>query len=240
MEMVVNVADRINEVYALSEKAASSAIDYAIQIGELLTEAKAGMVHGTWIPWVDANLKFKSDQASRYMRLAGYKKEIEANASLKTDLNILSLLKQLTPPKPEPAIPAQKPAAVPPLPKDEVIVPVPVPQAAEVAAVPVVPPKLDVAADDGMMYLSREEYEEVKCDAERWSNVSVILNGDQPLIDATDEVVALSAQVAALTARQNGLIAEKNQAIKQVKYWKKRAEKLETELGVYKVAEVGL
>jgi hypothetical protein len=41
----------------------------AIEIGRLLTDQKASLAHGEWIPWVESNLSFGDRQARRYMRI---------------------------------------------------------------------------------------------------------------------------------------------------------------------------
>lgn len=45
------------------------AVKKAIEIGRLLTEQKAELAHGEWIPWVESNLAFGERQARRYMRI---------------------------------------------------------------------------------------------------------------------------------------------------------------------------
>jgi len=43
-------------------------LEKAIRIGELLTEQKAGMKHGEWFPWIEANCLFSERLARDYMR----------------------------------------------------------------------------------------------------------------------------------------------------------------------------
>lgn len=45
------------------------AVKKAIEIGRLLTEQKAELAHGEWIPWVESNLTFNDSQARKYMRV---------------------------------------------------------------------------------------------------------------------------------------------------------------------------
>ena len=52
----------------------------AIRIGELLTGIKSGMKHGGWLPWVEKNLPFEHDTATRYMRIYERRDEITHNA----------------------------------------------------------------------------------------------------------------------------------------------------------------
>ena len=64
------LAQRIREEIAAARKAARSSIDHALRAGELLTEAKAGMAHGEWRPWLDENVQIADRTARAYMRLA--------------------------------------------------------------------------------------------------------------------------------------------------------------------------
>ncbi len=43
---------------------------YAARCGAKLLEAKAGVAHGEWNAWVDANCRIKKTQVQKYMRLA--------------------------------------------------------------------------------------------------------------------------------------------------------------------------
>lgn len=56
--------------------AARSTLDKAIRIGELLTEQKAQLKHGQWLPWVKGNLPFSHNTASRYMSVYARRDEI--------------------------------------------------------------------------------------------------------------------------------------------------------------------
>jgi hypothetical protein len=253
MEITTSTADRINEVYALSERAASSAIDYAIQIGELLTEAKAGMPHGTWIPWVNENLRFTASQASRYMKLASYKDEIESNRESAHDLSIDSLLKQLTPPKPAPVIPVKK-QDIPP--QTEVVVtpqaPVVRPQEvspvvdvpAEVVAAPVTP-KMDVIdTDNDMIYVPKAQYDEmaqmVEDSITESKTLAAVLDADDKLAEAVRQIGILTAQIDVLKTRLNSETNKSNELIRKDKSRERLFAKMEKELAAYKVAEVGL
>jgi hypothetical protein len=67
------LAATVNDEYALMTGDMTRAVKRAIRIGELLSEAKAEVAHGEWIPWVEENLTFGQDMASKYMRL--YRKQ---------------------------------------------------------------------------------------------------------------------------------------------------------------------
>jgi hypothetical protein len=48
---------------------ARSSLEKAIRIGELLTEQKARLKHGEWLPWIERNLEFDQKTAWRYTHL---------------------------------------------------------------------------------------------------------------------------------------------------------------------------
>jgi len=41
-------------------------VDYAIEIGRLLTERKESFGHGEWLPWLQANVELSRDTADNY------------------------------------------------------------------------------------------------------------------------------------------------------------------------------
>ena len=54
-------------------------IDHAIRCGELLLQAKAGLPHGQWLPWINENLNLKPRQCQNYMRVAENREALNAN-----------------------------------------------------------------------------------------------------------------------------------------------------------------
>jgi len=44
-------------------------VEKAIRVGELLTEQKASMAHGEWLPWVEAEAGISARLAQEYMRM---------------------------------------------------------------------------------------------------------------------------------------------------------------------------
>jgi hypothetical protein len=62
-------ASEINRLHAEICQAARATIEKAIRIGELLTEQKAGLKHGEWLPWLKANVQFTARTASNYVRV---------------------------------------------------------------------------------------------------------------------------------------------------------------------------
>ena len=45
-------------------------VECAAECGRLLLEAKKIMTHGSWLPWIEANLEFGERQAQKYLRTA--------------------------------------------------------------------------------------------------------------------------------------------------------------------------
>jgi hypothetical protein len=61
-----DIAGRINAAHDRASAAARSAIEHAIECGRLLTEAKAQLPHGLWLPWLEANTVVGVRQAQRF------------------------------------------------------------------------------------------------------------------------------------------------------------------------------
>lgn len=76
---------RAQEIINLHEGIVSSmrrSVQDAIRIGELLTEAKADLDHGEFLPWIERELPFSNKTAESYMRLYGYRSKIESASNL--------------------------------------------------------------------------------------------------------------------------------------------------------------
>jgi hypothetical protein len=80
------LAERINAEHAACLSAAKDAITRAIEVGRLLTDAKARVQHGEWAAWVEANCDFGVRQASSYMRAYACREQIGSGASDFTSL----------------------------------------------------------------------------------------------------------------------------------------------------------
>ncbi len=78
---LADLADRINAQHESAEKAAHSALEHAVQCGELLTEAKAAVAHGEWLPWLEKNTKIPKRTAQQYMALARAKPKLAAKSA---------------------------------------------------------------------------------------------------------------------------------------------------------------
>lgn len=71
---------RIKEIVTLHEEVSGllkMSLDKAIRIGELLTEQKATLKHGEWLPWVNENLPFTDRTARNYMKVFRSRHEIK-------------------------------------------------------------------------------------------------------------------------------------------------------------------
>lgn len=86
-------------LHAEVESDVKTMLDKAIRIGELLTEQKASLEHGEWIPWVEGNLPFGRVEAWRYMRIFG--KQEDLNVSSVKHLPVGDLVDFIATPAPE-------------------------------------------------------------------------------------------------------------------------------------------
>ncbi len=84
-------------------------IDKAIRAGELLTEQKAELAHGEWLPWIDKNLSFSESTALRYMKVWANRDRIKSVSV--TDLT--EAYKLLEEPKKKKRAPSKKPKPKP-------------------------------------------------------------------------------------------------------------------------------
>ena len=66
---ISGAASEINRLHGEICQAARTTIEKAIRIGELLTEQKAGLKHGEWLPWLKANVEFSRQTADNYRRV---------------------------------------------------------------------------------------------------------------------------------------------------------------------------
>jgi Protein of unknown function (DUF3987)/Protein of unknown function (DUF3102) len=60
-----DLAARIESEHQAAHRAARTAIEHALECGQLLLEAKASVGHGGWLPWIEANLSFGERQARK-------------------------------------------------------------------------------------------------------------------------------------------------------------------------------
>lgn len=75
--IALDAAARVN---ALHERACSSlkdAVQYAIQIGDMLSQQKEELPHGSFLKWVEDNLAFSARTAQNYIKIFKHKEELE-------------------------------------------------------------------------------------------------------------------------------------------------------------------
>lgn len=65
-----DLATRINGAHRRCEDAARSAVQYAVEAGGLLIEAKSLHEHGSWTKWIEENCEFSLRTAQVYMFIA--------------------------------------------------------------------------------------------------------------------------------------------------------------------------
>jgi ParB family chromosome partitioning protein len=69
-ERLSRLARRINSAHAAAEDASRKVVEHAVEAGRLLIEAKAALPHGSWYPWLKANVYVTPRSCRYYMRLA--------------------------------------------------------------------------------------------------------------------------------------------------------------------------
>ncbi len=99
------LAARINEEHRQAEAHAVSAVEHAAKAGRLLVAAKAGCAHGTWLPWLEANVACSVRTAQAYMRVARRWDELAVKNADPAHLSIDGALRMLA----EPDAPADGP-----------------------------------------------------------------------------------------------------------------------------------
>ena len=98
MNALVALAADINGEHAAAFGKAREALQHARRAGELLIEAKVGLSHGEWLPWLRDHCEFSERTAQSYMRLASRWPELEAKSAAVADLPLRDALKALAEP----------------------------------------------------------------------------------------------------------------------------------------------
>ena len=83
------LADRINTEHEACHASMQKGLEHALKAGTLLLEAKKGLPHGEWLPWLKGNCPEISQRTSQnYMRLASEMPKLEpAKAQRVADLS---------------------------------------------------------------------------------------------------------------------------------------------------------
>ena len=99
MGQPVPTAEAINAQHRLCQEAAASAVEHAMNAGEMLMEVKASSNHGEFGPWLEENFEGSARTAQTYMRL--HRNRHALNAQRSAHLSIDGALKALSEPKDE-------------------------------------------------------------------------------------------------------------------------------------------
>jgi hypothetical protein len=94
------LADKINAEHDACRATMQKGLEHALKAGQLLMEAKSGLAHGEWLPWLQTNCPDISERtAQRYMRLAENGDELEAKSATVADLTMRAAEEALTTPR---------------------------------------------------------------------------------------------------------------------------------------------
>lgn len=107
---VKSVAQKIISLHEGIVSAMRRSVSDAIQIGELLSEAKIVLQHGDFLPWIERELPFDVRTAQNYMAVSRYRNKCENASYLQEAYRIAQIEDQRAkgrepPPKPEPEKP---------------------------------------------------------------------------------------------------------------------------------------
>lgn len=83
-----NLVASINEAHSACCQAAGDALNHAMRCGDLLSEAKLGCQHGSWLTWLTENFDGSPRTARLYMQLSVNRDKIE---SKRQDLAVLGV-----------------------------------------------------------------------------------------------------------------------------------------------------
>ncbi|MGI8805121.1 MAG: DUF3102 domain-containing protein [Thermoleophilaceae bacterium] len=99
------LAGRIRAEHELAQQALTSAVDHGVRCGLLLEQAKAGVAHGEWLPWLADNVEFSERTAQVYMRLAA---NAQRASHLEAATSIRAALAELVEPRETPRVEAPR------------------------------------------------------------------------------------------------------------------------------------
>jgi len=88
---------RVQEITQLHDEIGGylkMSLEKAIKIGELLTEQKASLKHGEWLPWIESNLPFSTRTAEVYLKCYREREKIAESANLRDALSLLVVSKR--------------------------------------------------------------------------------------------------------------------------------------------------
>jgi hypothetical protein len=92
---LTTLADEINREHVEARSAYGSAVDHALRVGELLTQAKKQCPHGGWLPWLKDNCPQIAERtAQAYMRLHRERDRLPKSATV-ADLTFRDTMREL-------------------------------------------------------------------------------------------------------------------------------------------------
>jgi hypothetical protein len=116
-----DLAGEINRAHAHFRKVFKATFRTAIQVGELLIEAKGKVKHGEWLAWVEKNCEFSERTARTYMQLARNREQAEEmlKSAESADLSIDQILGKIALSSAREGVPyvATPPDELPPMPE---------------------------------------------------------------------------------------------------------------------------
>lgn len=80
-EISASAIEEIRRLHGANIERARQAVGNGIRIGEILTQIKAVLRHGTWIDWVESNLPFGLRQAQKYISVYDRRDQIKNELS---------------------------------------------------------------------------------------------------------------------------------------------------------------
>jgi hypothetical protein len=103
-----DLARRIDAEHEAALRSARTAIEHAIECGQLLLEARASVPHGGWLPWLRENTKVSERTAQRWMRFAENAEALLVKSATVADLTFADADRLLDASKPAPPSAWQK------------------------------------------------------------------------------------------------------------------------------------
>lgn len=93
--VLADLAPRINAEHAAALEHGGKAITHALNVGELLLQAKEACRHGQWLPWLRKHVAFSDRTAQGYMRLA-QRRDIRSSVA---DMSVRKALEYIATPR---------------------------------------------------------------------------------------------------------------------------------------------
>ncbi len=107
------LAARINTEHEACRSAMQKGLEHALEAGRLLLEARKGLPHGEWLPWLEENCSDIGERtAQNYMRLAREYPKLEPEKAQRV-ADLPGRCCASLPTSPLGSIPSMRPAALP-------------------------------------------------------------------------------------------------------------------------------